>query len=230
MKLYGLILLLSVAIPFALSFDKKVQFYRKWLYMFPALLIVGGIYIAIDVFFTKNGHWGFNQQYHGKLLVFGLPMEEWLFFAAIPYACLFTHYSLFAYFPNFHLSAHISKTITITLIIILVYFVISNIDKAYTTYIFSFTALLLVYSIFDKSQLLKEFYVTYAITLIPFSIVNGLLTGSFIEQEVVWYNNSENLGIRVGTIPIEDFAYGFSLIYFNLLLTEKFTRFNLNKK
>jgi len=44
------------------------------------------------------------------------------------------------------------------------------------------------------------------------------LTGSFIEEEIVWYNNSENLGIRFFTIPIEDFGYAFSLILLNLML------------
>ena len=48
--------------------------------------------------------------------------------------------------------------------------------------------------------------------LVPFAIVNGVLTGSFIPGEVVWYNDSQNLGIRIATIPIEDFAYAFSMI------------------
>ena len=58
--------------------------------------------------------------------------------------------------------------------------------------------------------------------LIPFFIINGILTGSFIENEVVWYNNDENLGIRLFTIPIEDSIYAFTLILTNLALTEFF--------
>jgi lycopene cyclase domain-containing protein len=40
--------------------------------------------------------------------------------------------------------------------------------------------------------------------LIPFLIVNGLLTSI----PVVIYNDNENLGIRIYTIPIEDTVYG----------------------
>jgi lycopene cyclase domain-containing protein len=58
--------------------------------------------------------------------------------------------------------------------------------------------------------------------LIPFFIVNGVLTGSFILNEVVWYDNTENLGIRMFTIPIEDSIYAFSLILANLSLTQTF--------
>ena len=58
--------------------------------------------------------------------------------------------------------------------------------------------------------------------LIPFFIVNGILTGSFIEDQVVWYNNDENLGIRIGTVPVEDSVYAFTMILTVLVLTDYF--------
>jgi lycopene cyclase domain-containing protein len=60
--------------------------------------------------------------------------------------------------------------------------------------------------------------------LIPFFIVNGILTGSFIEDQVVWYNNDENLGIRIGTVPIEDSVYAFTMILTVLVLTNYFDK------
>ncbi len=59
--------------------------------------------------------------------------------------------------------------------------------------------------------------------LIPFFIVNGVLTGSGIENEVVWYNDAENIGIRLFTIPLEDSAYAFSMLLFNLVLFKFFS-------
>jgi lycopene cyclase domain-containing protein len=50
------------------------------------------------------------------------------------------------------------------------------------------------------------------------------LTGSGIEGEVVWYNNQENLGARIFTIPIEDSAYAFSMLLFNLTVFKFFTK------
>ena len=60
--------------------------------------------------------------------------------------------------------------------------------------------------------------------LIPFFIVNGVLTGTGIEGNIVWYNDDQNLGIRLGTIPVEDTVYAFSLILLNLVLFKEFSK------
>lgn len=82
-------------------------------------------------------------------------------------------------------------------------------------------AALLIISLTGKIRMLNRFYITYLVILIPFFIVNGILTGSFIEGEVVWYNPSEITGLRIFTVPFEDIMYGFSLIFLNLMLMEK---------
>lgn len=49
-----------------------------------------------------------------------------------------------------------------------------------------------------------------------------MLTGSLIDAPIVWYNDAENLGIRIFTIPVEDVFYGMGLVLLNILLTETF--------
>ena len=63
---------------------------------------------------------------------------------------------------------------------------------------------------------MKRFYLVYLVLLIPFMIVNGLLTGTGLAAPVVWYNPSEIIGRRILTIPIEDVFYGMGLVLANV--------------
>jgi lycopene cyclase domain-containing protein len=103
--------------------------------------------------------------------------------------------------------------------------IVFNSDKTYTVVISALLILLLLTANLDSTQVLKVYFISFLIILIPFFIVDAVLTGTFIKEEVVWYNNSEFAGYRLLTVPIEDIGYAFSLILLNLLLTEKFLRF-----
>ena len=80
----------------------------------------------------------------------------------------------------------------------------------------------MTYAYFKKREILKTYFITFLIILIPFALVNGILTGSFIDEPVVIYNNAENLGIRTGTIPIEDSGFAFSMLLMSLILIDLF--------
>jgi len=221
MSLYFYLLLGSLTVPLLLSFDKKLHFYTQWKHVLPAISTVAAFYIFCDVIMTKWGVWGFNPTYISTISLASLPLEEWLFFIIIPYASIFLHEAFVLYFPHIYLSNRQSNYLTASIIIVLAMLVVLHADKIYTLYIFSTLLIALSLALFDKSKTLNRYYISFLLILIPFLIVNAILTGSFIENEVVWYNDRENLGLRVFTIPIEDFGYAFSLILFNLLLSKR---------
>lgn len=217
MWLYALLLLGSVVVPLALSFDKKLRFSIHWKIVIPSILAVALVYILFDIAFTHAKVWGFNPWYHLPFSFFGLPIEEIAFFVVIPYASLFIHYAFFYYYPQIHPGKRTGQHITIVIIVISATILSLNFSKAYTAYAMSALLVALLISLFDKSMEIVKLYISFLVILVPFIIVNGVLTGTGIDGEVVWYNNSENLGLRFFTIPVEDFAYGFSLLAFNLL-------------
>ncbi|WP_319589551.1 lycopene cyclase domain-containing protein [uncultured Draconibacterium sp.] len=221
MSLYFILLTASGAVPLLLSFDKRLQFYKQWKYVFPSIFLVALVYILFDVNFTNRGIWGFNPEYLSGSYLFSLPLEEILFFIVIPYASIFLHESIREYFPQLELKDKWNRALVLSLIFLCVLLIIFNTDKTYTFYIAAKLAVALLLSLILKSRITHSFFITFIVILIPFLIVNGILTGSYIDGEVVWYNDSENLGLRVFTIPIEDFAYAFSMILYNLLLIEQ---------
>ena len=117
-----------------------------------------------------------------------------------------------------------TKSIAMLLILILSLIVIFYYDKWYTLVNFSLAIPLTLIVLKYNPKLLQHFFLTFLVMLIPFFIVNGILTGSWIDNQVVWYNNAENLGLRMGTIPVEDSIYAYSMILMNLFFFEYFTQ------
>jgi len=187
----------------------------------PAIIIVAALFVVFDIYLTKQGVWGFNQKYLIGLHILGLPIEEWLFFIVIPYASLFLHYSFILYFPKFELSLRNSIYISLSLAILCIIFMFWFSNNSYTFYIALKTLVAIILVVMFKPEIMQKFAITFLLILVPFLLVNGILTGSFIENEVVWYNSSEIVGIRIFTIPLEDFAYGFTMILLNLFLIER---------
>jgi lycopene cyclase domain-containing protein len=175
-----------------------------------------------DIYFTQIGIWGFNPKYLTGIYFFNIPIEEVLFFICIPFACVFTYHCLNLFF-KIHWTVK-KETIFIHLVSPILFIVgIYFHSKLYTSYTFiSLSILLIVFKYFAKIKWLPKLIMIYPILLIPFFIVNGMLTGTGLEQPVVWYNNNQNLAIRMLTIPIEDVFYGFELILLNIFLYEHF--------
>lgn len=217
-SLYLIVNLASVIVPFIFSFHPKIKFYKQFKAVWPALLLPAMVFVGWDVLFTARGIWGFNPRYLIGVYVFNLPLEEVLFFICIPYACLFTFYSL-TLFYQMDWPTYKVRVTSIIISVILLIVALLHLNNAYTSTTFIITAaMLLLFTFVFKVNWLGSLFRVYPVLLIPFFIVNGILTGTGIEEPVVWYNEAEIIGIRLLTIPIEDVVYGFLLIFSNILL------------
>ncbi|MEM7548773.1 MAG: lycopene cyclase domain-containing protein [Bacteroidota bacterium] len=227
---YLLLDLFTISFPLVRSFEHRIQYARKWKALFPAILITGAFFVIWDVVFTARGVWGFNSRYLIGTDIINLPLEEWLFFIVVPFSCVFI-YECVKYFKKPELWPKTGRRIGLALAIFLLVIGILNIGKAYTSFTFlALAAFLLMHVFVFKSQYLGTFFFSYSLILIPFLMINGILTGSFIEGEIVWYNDAENLGIRIFTIPIEDTFYGMLLILMNVSIYENIMDYFSAKK
>lgn len=218
--LYLTLDILSISIPLIASFYPKAPFYKKWKFLFPAILISATFFVIWDDSFTRMNVWSFNERYLTGIKIGHLPLEEVLFFLCIPYACVFTYFALNHLIKEDFLFP-CRKRMSGIFVVILLTMGVYHFEKWYTSATFLLLGVTMTFQMrTQRATYMGRFYFAYAIILLPFFAVNSVLTGSFIEEEVVWYNNAENLGIRLGTIPVEDIFYGMLLVLMNVMIYE----------
>src|SRR5690606_24110678 len=200
-SLYLLVNFFTIIIPFIFSFHPKIKFYKTFKAFFLSAILVGAVFVIWDAIFTSMGVWSFNTKYLLGIYFLNLPLEEILFFICIPFSCVFTYFCLDKFFNlkwNDQIEAVLCVVFSLILLILSVYYH----EKLYTNITFLSTALVCLYLKFiAKVDWFGKATFVYTILLIPFFMVNGVLTGSGIEEAVVRYNPDDFIGFRLLTIP-----------------------------
>ncbi len=219
----GLYLLLdgaTILFPLLLSFDKKVAYVRQWKYIFMASLIVGIPFLVWDIVFTARGIWGFNPDYLVGVYFYNLPLEEVLFFLFVPFSCLFIYACVKAYIHQ-NYTKQLNKLIYSFLACYIVFIGVGSFffpgDYSLAVILSSAFTLAVLIICRDRVRFLP---LAFMISLLPFLLVNGVLTGGFTAEPIVWYNTGERLPFGIFTIPVEDVLYCFTLIGLNAAVYE----------
>lgn len=202
-----------VAGPLWLSRDRQIAYHRNFFALASATLIVGGLFILWDVFATARGEWSFNPVYITGMQIANLPIEEIAFFVTVPYACLFIYEVVLrsARAARFALPAALPWSAVAALLGAAWLFV----DQGYTFKAMLSCAMVVALSRWLDPELLssRQYWLWIAICLIPFAVVNTILTA----LPVVRYDSEAIWGLRLGTIPAEDLFYNFALLSSYLL-------------
>jgi len=199
---------------------QKFYFMDRWRDTLISASIVAIPYIVWDALVTDT-HWIFNPQYTLNIRLAHLPIEEWLFFLTVPAACLFTWEMILKRSDNsFTEFGKIVRYLAYVLPVIGVWLFLSG--KEYTGLVFFFIALAVFVDMYFKTDLVfqKRFYLYLALITLFIMIFNGYLTW----RPIVLYGESYQLGFRIFTIPIEDFGYGFSLLFLCTVVYERIRR------
>jgi len=236
----GLYLLVDLAVlagPLALSFDKKVHFYRYWRSFWPANLFVALLFVLWDIYFTQQGIWGFNPDYLIGVTLGGLPLEECLFFIVVPYASVFTYATLKAYLIPLNPLRWGHFSLSFAAFVTCVGLGLAHSGAWYITTSAWLTAAGLLYVMAARQLWMSWFWLTYLVLIVPFVVSNGVLTGirfweypllhqdaSIIVDQIVWYNPDHNTGWRIFSMPADDLVYGFLLLGLNVGIFEALER------
>jgi len=188
--------------------------------LFPAITLVAFLFLIGDYFFTTLGIWSFNKEYIIGIKLLNLPIEEILFFFTIPYASIFIYEYSIVYFKKDYLKK-VAMPITIAIIALAAILLVFNYGRLYTSAVLILLgAFMMQLLIISRVHWWGRFYMAYIIVLIPFLLISAILTA----MPIIMYNDMENLGIRIGAIPIENTLYLMLLLLMNIALYEKFKK------
>ena len=208
MDLYTKIDLLVLALPLALSFDRKVAFWRKWPQVFAAIAAVVVAFGAWDAWMAARGIWAFNPDHAGTWRFLHLPLGEWLFFVCVPYACLFVLECVRAYFPDREIRISPGAIHALAAFFFVLAFMYRELGYTATVFLASGLVVAALQAFVPATVRSRNFWIGLGLTYLPFLIANGFLTGI----PIVLYDDAENLAVRVGTIPLEDFFFSFAML------------------
>lgn len=206
------ILLICIAGPILLSFDKRVYFIQHWRAVLVSMAMVVLILGLSDIWFFYRGYWIVNPSsvFNQRLLY--MPVEEWMFFVLIPYAVLFSYQVVNVYFPSVWFSHKGSRNFSFVMAGMLTLLAFVFYAYSYTRISLFTGAGFLLLVAWQMPGFLPRFYRLVLCMTPLFVITNGFLTGSFGLPYIYRYDPQVILGFYVMKIPVEDFVYNFDLL------------------
>lgn len=215
--LYLLLDGLTILFPLILSFDSRVYYFSKWKSVLYSSSIIAVPFLIWDFIFTEQGFWGFNPDYLVGINVGNLPLEEVLFFVVVPFACTFIYECVKYYFRAFKFKT-LDRILFFSIPIYALILTLLESTGWYTLSVIISSGIVLFFWL--KSPRFKFIGISFLISLIPFLLVNGVLTGGVTSEPIVWYSELEKVSPRIWTIPMEDVLYCFTHIVSIFILFE----------
>ena len=211
---YLLLNFFIIAVPAWYTPDKRTAYYRRLPALGFSIAVVSTCYLLWDILVTARGEWSFNSRYLTGVQMLNIPLEEFLFFITVPYSCLFI-YEVVLYATKSS-KLRLPATVVIAVILTLIAASLAFYPQGYTAKALASCAFFLVLAfLFDRPLIeSKQYWIWLAICYVPFLIINTVLTA----LPVVEYNGKAIWGLRVGTIPLEDFFYNFAMLSFYVLV------------
>ncbi|NTV30856.1 lycopene cyclase domain-containing protein [candidate division WWE3 bacterium] len=217
---YLLIDLGILLVPLLLSLSLHNKYLQDLRAIIITILIVGTLFMTWGYIAYLRGHWDWNPEYIIGIRLLQIPVEEYLFFVATAFSCLFIWYAVITLIPNQTVS--LPRWWYVPTIIMLITFYNFFTGKEYTQLALLICAIEIMYLHQTKWELITsiQFWIYCVLTFIPFLLFNFGLTS----LPILMYGEKFITGIRITTIPIEDFVYSFIMVTLYVVVFEKFTQ------
>jgi lycopene cyclase domain-containing protein len=212
--------LLVIVPPLLISIFSDVKTYKQWRAWGISLLLVSIPFIIWDIWAAANSHWFFSSIYTVSQRIFGLPVEEILFFITVPLAMCFVWDVLKKHIPSKDISEIAGVVMISLLALVSLVLLFTQFGRAYSRSA-ALASLIAIALIIATRWWRRNLFWWFQLFLIGiFFIANTFLTA----LPVITYGDSSYIGFRVGTIPIEDFFFNFALINLFVIIYERYSK------
>lgn len=214
---YLLFDLLVLSAPLCIGAWRRAWFYDRMLAALRAVLLVAIPFVVWDAA-VAGRHWWFDPRYVLGVELLGLPVEELLFFVAVPLACLFAWETVLKA-PRARARRGLRWLYPLLWALVPLGLVVLGHGEQYTGAALLALGLVAVldHALGTGLLLAPRAHAFFGVVLLLTVVFNGYLTA----RPVVHYGESYQLGLRVGTIPVEDFVYGLALVWGSTMLYQR---------
>ena len=213
-------MLAAFAVPFAASFHPKTPLYKQWKNVGVAMLITAIFFIAWRGVMAEMGVWNFNTRYLVGSFIGTLPVEELLYFIAIPYACIFTYFALNQFIEKDPLFPH-QEVISSVMIVVLLIAGLYHKHRLYAGPLFLLLGGFLAFQMLKlRPRYMGKFYLAFLVLLIPLTILHGAFSGWFTDEPIVRFGEVHTIGAKLGSIPLEDILLSMFLMLMPIAIWE----------
>lgn len=187
-----------------------------------ALAAVAGLvslpFIIWDMWAASNGHWLFNPEFVLPYRIGGIPLEEILFFLTVPYAMIYVWEVLKKHIGDVKVRGWWPQVVTAAIGLFALVLTVAYWDAGYSRSVG--LAVLLTTALLITSPLvrLRRYWIFQGAHLLLFFACNTFLTS----LPVISYGQDSIIGLRIGTIPLEDFLFSYALISLAILAWRKY--------
>jgi isorenieratene synthase len=213
---YLLFDLVVIAGPAAASGFEPTSFRGRWKPAIAAALLVALPFVAWDLAVTGR-HWWFDTA-HTRIWLLWMPLGEWLFFLTVPIACAYTWEMLTGgHDPEPVRRAGPAWSIATLLALAAAAAWARGLE--YTAVASGALAFATALDLTTGGRVTRHRrFLHFVLLVVAFTAVfNGYLTA----RPLVLYDSRYQLDVRLGTIPVEDFAYGLALVLANVVVFER---------
>lgn len=222
---YYLLNLAIIAPVLILSFTTNVKPHRHIKGLLAGYLFVSLPFLVWDFWSVDRGVWAFNSEYITGPYIWGLPLEEILFFITVPFAMVYVWGVVKKYVGDIGIPAIFPLIALGALAAGSVWSLIYYWDNAYTRTVAIAALIMIIIALGTRLTFTLRFWVYQLLILGLFLIFNSILT----MLPIVTYSPDAIIGFKFGDIPIEDFLYVFTFINLFLFAFNKADQPHLSK-